>query len=120
MKKKIPRPHFQNRRRVFRLRIPADALLDATVNGKAYKVVEVSEFGLVVSSNEIENIDGQCEGVIRWSDGRTTKFTGEVGRLSDFGRVIWKVNGVPMSDIVRAQRQQILRFPLRGMVGKSA
>ena len=110
---KIRRPHFKNRRRVFRLRLPSDSLLTANINSREYEVIEVSEFGLVVTSEDVPSVEGECEGVIKWSDGRTTKFTGEIGRVSAFGRVIWKIRGISMSDMVKAQRQLILRYPGR-------
>ncbi len=121
---KIRRPHFQNRRRVFRLRFPSDSLLTATINSREYELIEVSEFGLVVTSEDIPCVEGQsegqCEGTIHWNDGRSTKFTGELGRLSDFGRVIWKVQGISMSDIVKAQRELIVRYPGRTLRKMSA
>jgi len=117
---KIRRPHIKNRRRVFRLRLPAGSLLKATVNGKEYAVVEVSEFAFVVANEEVESLEGECRGTIHWYDDQSSEFTGEVGRLSESGRVIWNVHGISMSDMVKAQRQLIQRFPSRVLLRKTS
>ncbi|MFK7765608.1 MAG: hypothetical protein AB8B55_00095 [Mariniblastus sp.] len=102
----------KNQRRVFRLRLPNDCLLQAQIAEKNYDVVEVSEFGIVVSSDSVEDVSGRFDGVITWSDGTNSVFNGELGRLSDCGRVIWKVTGIEMSNVVKEQRRILATYPL--------
>lgn len=96
-----------NRRRVFRLQLPAERILKLTIADTIYDVNEISEYGIVVSSTEVENKEGRCRGVIQWSDGRSSEISGEIGRLADRGRVIWKVKGISMSDVVGEQRRML-------------
>ena len=100
-----------NRRRVFRLRLPDDAMLSALINGQTYNVIEVAEFSIVVTTDEVNNELGVCEGTLRWSNGSSTSFSGEIGRLGQLGRVIWNVSGIQMKDVIGEQRRLLLRYP---------
>ncbi len=114
---KIPK---KNRRRVFRLRLPNDGLLKADIAGRSYELIEVSEYGIVVTSNSIAGVSGRFSGVIKWSDGAISDFKGELGRLSIHGRVIWKVAGITMSHVVMEQRRLLAKFALPLDIKKSA
>ncbi len=103
---------FKNRRRVFRLRLPNDRMLKATIAETSYDLIEISEYGLVVTSNTITNVSGRFPGIIHWSDGEESTFHGEVGRLSNHGRVIWKVTGITMSHVIMEQRRLLANFSL--------
>ncbi len=105
------RPHILNRRRVFRLRLPLDCRLKATIGGQPFQVIEVSEFSFVVTQNDVGLADhGACSGTIVWNDNRSSEFTGAVGRVASHGRVIWNVEGILMSDIVSEQRRLVTRY----------
>ncbi|MFT5300106.1 MAG: hypothetical protein ACI87E_001642 [Mariniblastus sp.] len=107
------RPHFINRRRFFRLRFPKNALLHATINGNAYRVVEIAEASMIVDHDgELDSgNDGICLGTIVWSNEKSSSFIGEVGRLSAYGRVIWEIQGIEMQDVIGEQRRLLQRFP---------
>lgn len=116
----MKRNEGSNRRRVFRLRLPDDALLSASINGQTYEVIEIAEFSLVVTAREVESQTDCFGGAIRWSDGTSSEFTGESGRLSQLGRVIWNVKGIQMRDVIGEQRRMISRFPAASPLRKTS
>ena len=102
----------ENRRRRFRVRLPADSTLAATINGLNYDIIEVAELSIVVTAMWVVNENGICAGSIRWSDGRVRQFTGELGRVSRLGRVIKNIKGFTAEDILKEQRRLLRKFPL--------
>lgn len=110
--KKTRLPDPQNRRRVFRLRLPSKSLLKATIDGNVYDVVEVAEYSVWVTTKDVGDTNGICKGILHWSNGETSKFTGNPGPIRDNGRIILNVTGIAMQDIVGEQRRLIIRYPL--------
>ena len=101
----------KNRRSRFRLRLPKSSYLAATIQGMNYEVGEIAEHSLVVTSDQVLNKDGKCVGTIFWSDGTSSSFSGEIGRQSDQGRVIWKVRGLTTRHVLQEQRRLLKLFP---------
>lgn len=101
----------ENRRERFRVRLPADSMLEATINGLNYDVVEVAEFSIVVTATQVINKNGVCTGSIQWSDGHLAKFAGVLGRISEQGRVIENIAGFSTPDILKEQRRLLKKFP---------
>lgn len=102
----------ENRRKIYRLRLPEAATLRATICNHSYEVVEVSERSICLKSRYVKNINGQCAGVLYWSDGSESNFFGEAGHLIHLGRLILNVSGISTKDIVNETRRLIVRFPL--------
>ena len=102
----------RNRRRVFRLRFPNNAMLQATIGGLSYEVSEIAELSIWVTANHVENDNGICTGVVHWSNGVRTPFTGELGRYREGGRIIVNVKGISMHDVIGEQRRLIARYPI--------
>ncbi len=100
-----------NRRSRFRLRMPRGAMLSVAIDAAAYDVIEIAEHSIVVTSKYVINKDGICSGEITWSDDTTSIFTGEVGRLSERGRVIFKVQGISTAKVLNEQRKLLKSFP---------
>ena len=100
-----------NRRSRFRLRLPKTSLLSATIEGMDYEIGEIAEHSLVVMSNQVLNRDGKCVGAIYWNDGTSSMFTGEIGRLSEQGRVVWNIRGLTTQHILQEQRRLLKLFP---------
>lgn len=105
-------PDAKNRRRVFRLRLPADSMLTVMIGGEVYDVAEISEYSLRVTTQDVNHEEGVCTGTIRWSDGEESKFTGGLGRIQNHCRVIWKIEGISMHQIVAEQRRLIIKYPM--------
>jgi len=101
-----------NRRRFFRLRLPEDAMLKATIFGQTYDVIEVAELSLCVTSRNVRHRSRHCKGVVYWSDGSGSDFTGELGHRNHSGRAILNVQGITTKDIVNETRRLIARYPL--------
>jgi len=101
----------KNRRRRFRVQLPPNLMLKATLNGIAYDVIEVAELSMVVTAQHVINEDGVCTGTIEFSDGRIQEISGQVGRLSHLGRVIYEIEGITAPDVVKEQRRLLRKFP---------
>jgi len=86
-------------------------MLYASIGGMDHDVIEVAEHSLVVTSEQVLNQNGKCSGFIVWSDGTSSQFVGELGRLGDHGRVICKVNGITTGSVLNEQRQLLKLFP---------
>jgi hypothetical protein len=105
------RPDGRNHRWCFRLRLPEAAVLKATIFGESFDVIEVAERSLCVTAKDVKSFNGHCAGVIKWSDGSHSNFTGDVGHGTQQGRLIFNVKGVTTRDIVNETRRVIVRFP---------
>ncbi len=101
----------ENRRSRFRLRFPRSAPLAASIGGMNFEVVEIAEHSLVVTTKQVLNADGKCSGVVYWSNGDSSPFTGEMGRLSGHGRVIWNIRGITTGNVLKEQRRLLKIFP---------
>ena len=102
----------RNRRQVFRLRLPSNAMLEATIGGEPYHIMEVSELSLWVAASHVRNDRGICSGFIHWSSGENSRFSGEIGPVRAGGRIICNVKGVHMRHVISEQRHLISRFPI--------
>lgn len=102
----------RNRRRVFRLRFPSCAMLQATIGNQPYEVLELAEFSLWVTAPDVPNLNGICTGILTWSDGNQSSFVGEVGPRKNGGRIICNIQGIRMNDVVSEQRRLIAKFPV--------
>lgn len=102
-----------NRRRVFRLHLPADSRLTVRIDGQEYQAVEVAEYSLVVDTVDVASESGICQGEVVWSDGRQSEFRGEIGRLKGKRRVIWKIQGIEMQDVISEQRRLLAKQTAR-------
>lgn len=103
----------RNRRRVFRLHLPENSRLKATINGKHYEVVEVAEYSLVLHTKLPLKSDGRFEGAIEWGDETQTNFTGEVGPFHENQRlVIWKIKGISMPNVISEQRRLLRKLSI--------
>ena len=107
----MSRQKDNNRRRRFRVQLPPDLMLRATLNGIDYDVIEIAELSLVVTAKYVVNVDGACYGTIQWSDGRVAKISGEIDRLSHTGRVINQIQGITSPDVLKEQRRLLRTFP---------
>ena len=102
----------RNRRRVFRLRLPANEFLLATIGGELHEVVEVSELSLWVAAPYVKHDRGICEGIVHWTSGEDSRFTGVLGRFRAGGRIIKNVKGISMKHVIAEQRRLIAKFPI--------
>lgn len=102
----------RNRRRVFRLRLPSNGMLQATIGGKLYQIMEVSELSLWIAASQVKNECGICSGIIHWNTGEHSRFTGEIGHFRAGGRIICNVKGIRMKHVIAEQRRLIARFPI--------
>lgn len=87
-------------------------MLKATICNEVYDVIEVAERSICLKSRYVKSVNGHCAGVIQWSDGTESKFTGDLGHLINPGRLILNVRGISTQDIVSETRRLILRFPM--------
>lgn len=101
----------RNRREFYRLRLPEDAMLKATIFGQSCDVIEVAELSLCVTARDVKSFNGHCAGVVYWSDGSRSEFSGEVGHLTHLGRSILNIQGIATREIVNETRRVIVRFP---------
>jgi hypothetical protein len=102
----------RNRREVFRLRLPSNGMLQATIGGQLYQIIEVSELSLWVAAAHVKNECGICSGVMHWSNGEDSRFTGEIGHFRAGGRIICNVKGIRMKHVIAEQRRLLTKFPI--------
>ena len=86
-------------------------MLKATIFCESFDVIEVAEFSLCVTAQKVKSFHGHCAGVVYWSDGSHSNFTGNVGHLNYGRRMIVNVRGLTTGDIVRETRHVVGRFP---------
>lgn len=100
-----------NRRNFFRLYFPADEFLLVQIEGLVFEICELAERSFVVTDRRVPHRGGRCCGVIQWSDGRQSRFSGEVGPDLDTGRLIMNVEGIATGHIVFEQRRILKKYP---------
>lgn len=110
----------QERRRVFRLRLPVGATLLAVIGGVKFTVLEVSELSLLLAAESVPNHEGICRGVIYWTPDERSEFSGTVGATVNNRVIIHDVEGITMSHMVRQQRRVINRYPAIRQLKKSS
>jgi hypothetical protein len=101
----------RNRRRFFRLCLPEDALLQATICGQPYDIQGVAEKSMWVTAREVKSFNGFCSGFIYWSDGTRSGFSGDLGEVKEGGRIILNIEGISMNDVVGETRRMLAKFP---------
>ena len=111
MNEEQPPTANRDRRATFRLRLPRQEKLIATIADVEHIVLEISEQSVVVDAAEVPNRNGVCTGVIHWDDEHSSTFQGTLGVPALGGRLIKDVTGITMRDMVRQQRKLIRLYP---------
>ena len=101
----------KDRRATFRLRLPKQEKLIATIGHIDHVVLEISEQSLVVDATEVPNRQGVCTGVVYWDEEHSSEFKGRLWGPALGGRIIKNVTGITMRDMVRQQRKLIRLYP---------
>ena len=100
-----------NRRNYYRLCLPQGEFLMVQIEGMVFEICELAERSFVVTDRRVPHRGGRCRGIIQWSDGRCSRFEGEVGAELDVGRLIVNVDGISTGHIVCEQRQILKKYP---------
>ena len=98
-------------RRNYRLRMPQDEFLPVQIEGLVFEICELAERSFVVTELRVPHRGGRCAGIIQWSDGRQSRFVGEVGAELEAGRLIMNVEGISTGHIVCEQRRILKKYP---------
>ena len=88
-------------------------MLDAIICGNPFKVKEIAETSMCISVRHIDETDGDdnVSGVVFWSNGEHTNFTGVLGPITNGSRVIVNLTGVTTKAILDEQRRLLKDFP---------
>jgi hypothetical protein len=105
-------PTLTSRREFFRLPYPISTNAVLAVNGANYKVDEVSEGGLRITSGVGRfAVDARIEGLLTLTMGTRCQVTGKVLRVDDNSFVLKLERGPSCYDVMREQRHVAKIFP---------
>jgi hypothetical protein len=105
-------PTLTSRREFFRLPYPVSTNAVLAVNGANYKVDEVSEGGLRITSGVGRfAVDARIEGLLTLTMGTRCQVKGKVLRVDDNSFVLKLERGPSCYDVMREQRHVAKVFP---------